>query len=220
MRVIQIGSILAVALLVLGPVPVYAAPANVDNQWWGESDIIHKIQPDLVVTGILTTRVGNAIPNPWLNGAGIDIDYVADPWIFSAGDYYVSVRSYATGAHLSARLPFVGVTYVWKESRLLVTDRNRIEQVEGIAGAPKRYRNRLAVGWHLASSDGLTDIFVVNEVFYDFSRSTWSRDRAQAGLQFMLSPSTDLLVFYLRQHDDHGLPNRLNVIGTTLQVTF
>jgi hypothetical protein len=63
-----------------------------------------------------------------------------------------------------------------------------------------------------------TDIFMTDEVFYDFSKDCWTRNRAQAGTQFHVDKKARLQVFYLRQNTTYGAPDRLNALGFTLQL--
>jgi hypothetical protein len=96
-------------------------------------------------------------------------------------------------------------------------DRNRIEQLEGLPGSPTRYRNRFSLYWHTPASSFAPDVFVADEAFYDFSKDSWTRNRAQAGLQVRLEKGTNLQLFYLRQNASYGAPDRLNILGLTLQ---
>lgn len=197
-----------------------AAPPAVDNQYWGEVDATHPLSSDFSVTGIVTAHIGNQLPNPTFTGVGLQLDYVTGQFMTSGGSYFVSIRSAGSGEHITARLPFIAETYKVKYADVTLTDRNRIEEVEGVPNSPRRYRNRFGLDWSLSGNESLTHIFATDEVFYDFSRSQWTRNRAQVGLTLSITQNAALLVFYLRQQDNHGAPNRLNVIGTTLQMTI
>ncbi len=196
----------------------FSAVPSVDSQLWSELDATHAICADLSATGIFTTRLGNGLPNPTLTAGGLEIDYRIGAWTASATGYYVSIRS-AQGADRTAIwLPAAAVTYEIGVGNALLSDRNRVEQLDGIPGSPIRYRNRAGADWHLQGRHGLTDLFVADEVFYDFSRDRWTRNRAQAGVQFDLTANTRLLTFYMRQNNTYGAPDRLNVLGLTVQI--
>ena len=197
---------------------VVAAVPSVDSQLWSELDATHAITADLSATAIVTTRLGNDLPNPTLAAVGLQLDYRIHSWIASATGYYVSIRNADTGADATVWLPAAAITYEYHWGRMLLSDRNRVEQLEGLASAPTRYRNRASVDWHLAGSRGPTDFFIADESFYDFSKDRWTRNRAQVGFQFHLSADANLQVFYLRQNNTYGAPDRLNVLGLTLQL--
>jgi hypothetical protein len=81
-----------------------------------------------------------------------------------------------------------------------------------------RYRNRVVADWHIPGGRHLTDFFLADEAFYDFSKDRWSRNRAQAGVQIHLAQNSRLQTFYMRQNNTYGAPARLNVLGLTLQL--
>jgi hypothetical protein len=191
-----------------------------DGQFWSELDATHAICTELSATAIVTTRLGNDLPNPTLSAGGLQIDYLFGSWIASATGYYVSVRNVETGARATVWLPAAALTYESKVGRLTLSDRNRVEQLDGLPGSPVRYRNRAGAYWHLSDNTRLTDGFITDEVFYDFSRSSWTRNRAQAGFQLHLKADARLQVFYMRQNSSFGTPGRLNVLGLVLQIAI
>jgi hypothetical protein len=197
---------------------VVAAVPSVDSQLWSELDATHAISADLSATAVVTTRLGNDLPNPTLTAIGLQFDYRINSWIASATGYYVSIRNADTGAYATVWLPAVAITYEYRGDRLLLSDRNRVERLEGLASPPTRYRNRASANWHISGDKESTSIFIADELFYDFSTDRWTRNRAQVGFQFHLSAGANLQVFYLRQNNPFGTPGRLNVLGMTLQL--
>jgi Protein of unknown function (DUF2490) len=205
------------ACMALCAAKAYAAVPSIDSQLWSELDVTHAVSADLSATAIVTTRFGDGLPNPTLTAAGLQIDYRIGSWIVSGTGYYVSVRSAETGARAGIWLPAAALTYGMAVSRLALSDRNRVEQLEGLPGSPTRYRNRASAYWQVADGNGSAAVFITNELFYDFSRDRWTRNRAQAGLQFQLVADTKLQVYYMRQNNTYGTPDRLNVLGLTVQ---
>jgi hypothetical protein len=197
-----------------------AAVSSVDSQLWSELDATHPFSADSSATAILTARLGNDLPNPTLSAAGLQFDHRMSSWTASATGYYVSIRSADTGARTTVWLPAAAIAYQFDVGAFSLNDRNRIEQLEGLTGSPTRYRNRARVDWHLWWGSAPTDIFITDEVFYDFSKDRWTRNRAQAGFEFQVSKDARLQIFYLRQNTTYGAPNRLNVLGLTLQLNI
>ena len=139
--------------------------------------------------------------------------------IASATGFYVSIRNgRKTGARTTIWLPAAAISYQSDVGAFSLADRNRVEQLEGLPGSPARYRNRASVYWHLPGDSVPTSVFVTDEVFYDFSKDSWTRNRAQAGIQLQLDKDARLQIFYLRQNTTYGAPDRLNVLGLTLQL--
>jgi Protein of unknown function (DUF2490) len=195
-----------------------AAVPPLDSQLWSELDVTRAVSAELSATAIITTRLGNGLPNPTLTAGGLQIDYRIGSWMVSGTGYYVSIRSAETGSRLGVWLPAAALTYGIDAGRLALSDRNRVEQLEGLPGSPTRYRNRASAYWRVADGNESPDLFIADEAFYDFSRDRWTRNRAQAGLQFQMGADTKLQVYYLRQNNTYGTPDRLSVLGLTVQV--
>jgi Protein of unknown function (DUF2490) len=210
--------LLAATVLVPCSSGAFAAAPSVDSQLWSEIDASYPIAADWSATGIFTTRLGSDLPNPTLTAGGLQIDHRVGSWTVSGTGYYVYVRNAQSGARTGVLLPAAALTYESGLGPVTLSDRNRLEQLEGLPGSPRRYRNRMSTTWHLPSGHQMTDVFVADEVFYDFSRNRLTRNRAQAGVQFNLSPNTRLQAFYMRQNNTYGAPGQLNVLGLTLQL--
>ncbi len=208
----------AVAVLVGSSSAAIAAPPAVDGQLWNELDATYPLAANWSATAIFATRVGNDLPNPTLTAGGLQIDYRSGPWTATETAYYVSIRNAGSGARTAIWLPAVALAYEAAIGPITLSDRSRLEQFEGLSGAPTRYRNRASAEWHVAGPHSLSDIFVADEAFYDFSRGAWTRNRAQVGVEFRPAAKTRLQTFYLRQNNSYGAPSRLNALGFTLQL--
>ena len=207
----------AAAILVGCPSAGFAAPPSVDSQVWSELDATYPVAVNWSATAIFTTRLGIDLPNPTLTAGGLQIDYRSGSWTATGTGYYVSIRNAECGARTAIWLPAAALTYELGIGPVALSERNRLEQLEGLPGAPARYRSRAGADWQIPGQHALIDVFVADEVFYDFSTDRWTRNRAQVGLQFQPAPNFRLQTFYLRQNNADGAPDRLNVLGLTLQ---
>jgi len=211
------GRLVAAAIVVPYSTGAFSAAPSVDSQLWSELDIRYPVAAAWSATGIFTTRLGDELPNPTLTAGGLQVDYRVGSWTATATGYYVSIRNSLSGARRTIWLPAAALSYEIGLGPVSLSDRNRYEQLEGLPGSPGRYRNRACADWHIPGGVQFTDVFLADEVFYDFSTDRWSRNRAQLGIQFQLSPKTRLQTFYMRQNNVNGAPARLNVLGVTLQ---
>jgi Protein of unknown function (DUF2490) len=189
-----------------------------DSQLWSEIDAVGKISTETTATIIATGRFGDALPNPTLYGGGLQFDVSAGAWTASGGALFVGIRSGSSGGQTQLQLPLCAVSYARKIGGVTISDRNRIERLEGIPGSPSRYRNRLGIDFPLRNAGPISHAFITDEGFYAISTSTWNRNRAQAGIGLPLGGSMELQVFFLRQDSRTGAPRSLNVVGTTLKV--
>jgi hypothetical protein len=212
------GRLFATAILLPCGSCAVAGALSEDSQLWSELDARYPVAAAWSATGILTTRLGNDLPNPTLTAAGLQIDYRFGSWMASATGYYVSISNAQSGARTQIWLPAAALTYGISVGPVALSDRNRLEQLEGIPGSPARYRNRASADWNIPGGRLLSDVFLSDEAFYDFSRDRWSRNRAQLGVEFQLAPDARLQTFYMRQNNSYGVPARLDVLGLTLQL--
>lgn len=189
-----------------------------DSQVWSEVDTVARIAPQAIATVIATARMGDGLPNPTLYGGGLQLDFFAGAWTFSGGALFVGIRNASSGGQQQVRLPLCAVSYTQKIGGFTISDRNRIERLDGIPGSPSRYRNRLGIDVPLHNAGPVSHVFMTDEGFYDISTSTWNRNRAQVGIGLPLGGSTELQVFFLRQDSRSGAPRSLNVLGTTLKI--
>jgi hypothetical protein len=90
----------------------------------------------------------------------------------------VTVRNAEYGERSSGMLPFIEVSYEKAWGRVSLADRSRLDELSGIAGSPKRYRNRLSVDWSLGLSLRPSDLIAADEVFYEWSTARWSINSA------------------------------------------
>jgi hypothetical protein len=197
-----------------------ASVPSTDSQFWSEVDTVAAIAPQATATMVATARLGAALPNPTLYGGGLQFDVFAGAWTFSGGALFVGIRSALSGGQTQVQLPLCAVSYTFKIAGITISDRNRIERLYGISSSPSRYRNRLGIDIPTHSAGPVSHVFMADECFYGISSSTWSRNRAQAGIGLPLWSSTELQVFFLRQDSRTGAPRSLNVVGTTLKVSL
>ena len=94
----RMSRLFAAAILAPWPSGAVAAAQSVGDQLWSELDATYPIAAAWSATGILTTRLGNSLPNPTLSAGGLQIDYRFGSWIASGTGYYVSIRTAQSGA--------------------------------------------------------------------------------------------------------------------------
>lgn len=195
-----------------------AGPNDTDSQLWSEIDVSTPITTNTSILFIGVGRDGIGVPNPTLVGAAGLFNYYDGPWTYTGGEIWARIKKAKSGAEFDARLPLAAVAYTWELSGLRVTDVNRVEEIAGIPGDPRRYRNCLTFDWAVHDFGPVDDFIVSDEPFYDFSQHIWSRNRAKVGVGTDLSSSAALQLLYLRQDDRFSTPRRINAIDVVLEV--
>lgn len=211
------ASLLSVIALMAWTLSVRAAVPRDDSQAWMEADMTAPITTELSATLIATSRESLQLPNPTLVGGGLSADWRLDRFTLTAGAYAVQIRGVTNGATTDVELPFLSANYSFEILGVSVSDRNRIEDLVGIPGAPYRFRNRLGADLPLFQQ-GISHVFATDELFYDFATSRWNRNRAQLGFGVPVSSRGELQLFYLRQDNYGSEPRALNVLGLTFKV--
>jgi hypothetical protein len=161
-------------------------------------------------------RTGSALPNPQLAGVGLEAEVRLRRHVTLTGGFLLVDLPQRARPHV--QLPLVAATTMGRIRRVYVADRNRFEQVIGVATAPVRYRNRVFADLPV-SPGGKWHLFGDDEIFFDFSTSTWNQNRLQLGGGMRVRSGVVLDLFYLQRHLRGGVPTT-HVFGTTLKVTL
>ncbi len=208
-----------IAVLAFSAFPglAHAAVPDPDRQLWSELDVTYRTATRWSATAILTTRLGDAVPDPTLSAGGLQLDRRAGSWTASAAGYYVSIRRPDSGARASIWLPAAALSDAIRVGQLELSDRNRVERLDGVQGSPVRYRNRVSLYWHAPRSMPVAGVFLSDEAFYDFASGQWIRNRAQAGIELPVRADAKLQLSYIRQSTRGAAAGRLDVLGLTLQ---
>ena len=196
---------------------IRAAAPNPNAQLWSEADGIVKIAPGVDVTGAAYARAAEGFPTPALVAASLAVDFTSHGTVLTAGNLEARIRS-TSGASTNVNLPFISVTFPVPVGSALLSDRSRLERIDGVPGSPYRYRNRLTAELPIPSGGAFSAVELSDEVFYDDSRHRWTRNRAQVSTVWKVGRQSELLVYLLDQHDVIASPHDLHVIGLTLRV--
>lgn len=106
----------------------------------------------------------------------------------------------------------------WEVGSFTLSDSNLLEYRLRGRGAETRYRNHLRLTHPLRAGDGKTDLFVADEVYYDWGDNAWSRNRFRIGVTRPLSRLVELEVHYLREWNKFSRPGRLDALGIVMQI--
>ena len=185
-----------------------------DFQSWNEVDITASYKGiDFLVP--LLTRTDSRLPNPQLAATGITADFPL-PWHLTlTGGYLFAVTPQRS---LDVHLPLVAITPTFRFRRVMLTDRNRFEQLIGFRNSPVRYRNRLLVDFPFGAKERW-HAFADDEVLFNLTDRNWNQNRLQLGGGRQLTSRFFLDIFYLRRKFSGGAPTQ-NVLGTTLRISL
>jgi len=220
----HVRGILAAAACAL-PLAAWAATGEPDTQLWTELDVTGPLTTNTTITGIGRARFSESLTNPTLTSVGVDLNYKAGEWTFSAGYRHevTPERPPETIGGKSVKITQVALlmaNYVRRFGRNTLAFRLRFDDTINASSNPYRVRLRAEYRWAIKDPDWIAYLFANDEVFYEFQDEKWYRNRFQAGANLKLTERTTLKVFYQRQDSNNSTPGAINALGLTAAITF
>lgn len=81
-----------------------------------------------------------------------------------------------------------------------------------------RYRPRLKVSHPVTIGKTEIDVWVSNEVYYEWADDAWTRNRFRIGINKKINENANYDVYYLRQNDSFSNPGDLHVFGISFDI--
>ena len=193
--------------------------ARDDVQEWNELQLVAPVHPriDLVLDGQL--RFGGRISRVVIARGSAGLAFkLNDHFTLTPAYIYQAAEPLPGRKTIEHRLTLTGALK-FSVGKFTFSDNNLIERrlINSRADAT-RYRNRLRVEHPVTVRDLKFDVFLSDEVYYDWSVNAWARNRFYAGGGKKLSDHFYAEIFYLKQNDGHVRPGDLNAVGTVLRI--
>ena len=137
------------------------------------------------------------------------------------GGGYERVQSIQSGSPSNEnRLALAAVAGFRPASRLLVTDRNRVEfrWINGVYST--RYRNLLFGEYDITIRKFQFSPYASAEAFYSSATGSWNEEQYTAGVEWPYKRLLMVQAYYLRENCTTCKPEHLNVGGLTLNLFF
>jgi hypothetical protein len=191
-----------------------------DDQLWTEVDLGVPLSERFTITAIAQLRLSESLPNPTQTASGFDLSYKDGDWTFAVG-----YRHQLTGDRIEenpnvTQIALGMATYAHRFGRNTIAVRVRLEDTITAASNPWRGRLRLEYRYATEGWGAISYLFVNDEGFFQFSDSSWFRNRAQAGGDLRLSKRADLKVYFQRQDSNNSKPGAINALGLLLAYNF
>jgi hypothetical protein len=139
---------------------------------------------------------------------------------FVLGGGYERLQTFQSGTRSNENRLAIQATLGFRPlSRLLLSDRNRVEFRWRDSGYSTRYRNNAQILYDIMFRGFHFSPYGSAEFFYDGAKGEWSREQYTAGIEWPLGRTVLLQTYYLRQNDT-STPRHLNVTGLTLNMNF
>jgi hypothetical protein len=217
---------------------IFSLPASGQSETTGEfwpAVDAHIQLPDhwraLVFAGL---KKGEEFPYQQLNagvGLGYQLKKISKPHpeevnpdkehYFLFGGGYERLQTFQSGkTSYENRLALQGTASFRPASRILLSDRNRVEfrWVNGTYST--RYRNQLYGEYDITIHKFRFNPYASAEVFYNGAVGSWNEEQYTAGIEWLCKHFLSIQTYYLRQNCTTCNPEHLNVGGLTLNLFF
>lgn len=190
-----------------------------DVQEWNELQLIAPVHPriDLVLDG--QVRFGDQISRVVIARGSAGFAFrLNNHFTLTPAYVYQAAEPLPDRKTIEHRITLTGALK-FSLGKFTFSDNNLVERrlLNSRADAT-RYRNRLRVEHPVDVRDFKLDVFLSDEVYYDWSVNAWARNRFYVGGGKRLSDQFYAEIFYLKQNDGHVRPGDLNAVGTVLRV--
>jgi hypothetical protein len=189
-----------------------------DTQNW--NDVIISVPVagpvDFLMQG--TIRNGRDLSRPVDERIGVGFLFRAGKYLTLIPNYlHIGMQPFKGRKVFEDRLSFVA-SVRFPVGRFTFVQRNTFERRfrDPVVDAT-RYRNRLQIEHPIGPTKKHINIFVNDEVFYDWSFNAWVRNRFGIGVSKTFNKHVSGDLYYMRQNDSHSFPGDLNILGTALR---
>jgi hypothetical protein len=170
-----------------------------DDQLWTELDVSGPLGTDTTITGVTQLRLSESLANPIFTAAGLDLDHKSGEWTLGIG-YRHQVTGNRQGEDTNiTQVLRLNTTWRHRFGRNTLAVRTRVENLLTASGNPWRVRVRPEYRWATPDWGMVSYLYTNDEVFYDFSKDEFYRNRFQAGMNLAFGKRTALLVYYQRR---------------------
>ena len=215
-------------LLLLTTVLPYAAGASsaqtptrvpqADTQSWNDIQLTIPLskEVDFLIQG--TVRMGGNLTTPVDERWGFGFNYKISKYVTLNELYFHREAKPPNGRQEHEDRLTLGATLRIPVKKFSLIDRNWFErrwrqpQVDAW-----RYRNRIQIEHPFKLNKATFTFFVADEVFYDSSQGTWTRNRFAVGASHAFNKHFTGELYVMRQNDGRTRPGDVNVIGTILR---
>jgi len=190
-----------------------------DTQVWPEVQITVPLNKRVDLTVNSQLRVGRRVTDFVDERGGMGLAIKAGKYLTLAPSYlHIATQPTPDRKAFENRLSFAATVRLPAFKSFTVTDRNQLERRFRTPTNSTRYRNRLQVERAVKIGGADFRLFVADEVFYDLSVDSWTRNRFAVGVGRSLNKFFSTDVYYMRQNDGHSRPGDIHIIGSVLRV--
>lgn len=191
-----------------------------DTQWWNDIQVAVELNKQVDFNLYGTFRIGRDISHLVDRRVGAGFTFKVGKYVTLSPYYLNIVMRPSEGRKVNENRLLFPATVRVPLGKFLISDRNQFERRLRFPVNSTRYRNRLQIEHPIKISETSLQLFVSDEVFYDWSVDAWVRNRFAAGVSRKFNKYFTGDVYYMRQNDGRSRPGDLHIIGATYRLRF
>ena len=191
-----------------------------DTQQWNDIQVAVEVTKHVDVNFYGTFRVGRDITHLVDRRTGVGFTFKVGKYVQLAPYHLNIVMRPSEGRKVNENRLILPITVRLPLGKFVISDRNQFERRLRFPVNSTRYRNRLQIEHPIKIEKTSLQLFVSEEVFYDWSFDAWVRNRFAVGVSRKFNKYFTGDVYYMRQNDGRSRPGDLHIIGATYRLRF
>ncbi|MGI8996888.1 MAG: DUF2490 domain-containing protein [Pyrinomonadaceae bacterium] len=166
-------------------------------------------------------RAGRVVDARFLRGdVGVSYSYKPSKHVTLRPFYtYRALQEFTGPNENENRFSFEGKASV-PFSRFVISDVNLFERRLRSSGNSTRYRNLLKVELPVKFGSAVMELFISDEVYYEWKDNAWTRNRFRIGADKKFGQRVETALFYMRQNDGFSRPGDIHIVGIETEINF
>ncbi|MBL7132052.1 MAG: DUF2490 domain-containing protein [Candidatus Omnitrophica bacterium] len=193
-----------------------------DYQYWNTESVSWKINDDWKMSLEEEFRFGDNGSNLYYQHSDLGLIYsgIAD-WL-DVGINYRHIFEEKNSKCKQENRPHLNADVKWKLFDFNFSNRGRLEyRNREDAENFWRYRNKFTIKPPVKFTNLEIQLYIADEIFYDFDDETLNRNRFYSGFNFTIFKNLKADIFYLWESTEKGKNwNDLHILGTKLKICF
>lgn len=191
-----------------------------DTQQWNDLQIAVGVSKQFDFNLYSTFRIGQDITHLVDRRIGAGFTFRAGKYLTFAPNYLNIVMRPSAGRKVNENRLTFPITVRIPLGKFLLSDRNQFERRLRFLINSTRYRNRLQIEHPIKIKETSLQLFVSDEIFYDWSFDAWVRNRFAVGVSRKFNKYFTGDLYYMRQNDGRSRPGDLHIISATYRLRF
>lgn len=201
--------------------PIFSQTTNKDkdNQFRPEVEVEVPLYKQLYLTFDSDLRLGQFEKTRFARpGAGLVYKQKVGRFVSIEPGYRYRYLQEFNGKSETENILFVNGKVKFNVRQFKISQSNLFEYRFRRSGDAPRYRPSLKISHPVTVGKTKIDLFVSDEVYYEWKDRAWTRNRFKIGFSKNIGERASYEIYYMRQNDSYSRPGDLHVLGIKLKI--